>query len=115
MSHRIERVNSEMLKSISVTLQSKLSDPRLAGVSCVTKVDCAKDLKTAKVYVAASGALKEEREAVLAAVQASAGFIRKELAADFKALRTVPSLTFVLDESGVHGARIDELLAEIKG
>ncbi|MCL2797254.1 MAG: 30S ribosome-binding factor RbfA, partial [Firmicutes bacterium] len=76
-----------------------------------SKVDCAKDLKTAKVYMTVSGETKEEREAVLSAVQASAGFIRKELAADFKALRTVPSLTFILDESGVYGARIDELLA----
>jgi len=103
-----------MLKSISVTIQSKLQDPRVSGFVTVSKVDCAKDLKTAKVYIAASGASKEEREGVLAAVQASAGFIRKELAADFKALRTVPSLTFILDESGVYGARIDELLAELK-
>jgi len=114
MAYRIERINSEMLKSLSVTIQSKLQDPRVAGLVNVTKVDCAKDLKTAKVYLSAAGE-PEEKESVLNAVRACASFIRRELANDFKDLRTVPSLTFILDESGSYGSRIDRLLAELKG
>ena len=114
MAYRIERINSEMLKSLSVTIQSKLQDPRVAGLVNITKVDCAKDLKTAKVYIGIGGVSEAERESVFNVVKASAGFIRRELAVEFKDLRTVPSLTFILDESGSYGAHIDRLLAELK-
>ena len=111
MAYRIERINSEMLKSLSIILQSRLQDPRITGFLNVTSVDCAKDLKTAKVYVAVSGVEEGEIDAVFEAVKSSGGFIRKELASEFKDLRTVPSLTFVLDKSGSYGAHIDKLLA----
>ena len=114
MAYRIERINSEMLKSISVTIQTKLQNPRITGLVSVTKTETAKDLKTAKVYISILSGTAEEKAAALEAVKASAGFIRRELAVDFKDLRTVPSLTFILDESGSYGQRIDTLLSEIK-
>ena len=110
MPFRIQRINSEMQKSLSVTIQTKLKDPRIAGIVGVTKVDCAKDLKTAKVYVSCYGS-KEERLKALEAIKSSAGFIRRELASDLKDIRTVPQLTFFADESGEYAGRIDELLA----
>ena len=113
MAFRIERINGEMQKSISVTIQNKIKDPRISGMVSVTKADCAKDLKTAKIYISIYGGTAEEKKASFDAVTASAGFIRRELAADFKAIRTVPQLTFVPDESGEYGERIDSLLAEL--
>lgn len=113
MAYRSERINSEMQRSLSVTIQNKVKDPRITGMISVTKVDCAKDLKTAKVYVSIYGG-ESEKKAAFAAVVSSAAFIRKELAADFKDIRTVPVLSFILDESGAYGERIDSLLDSIK-
>jgi ribosome-binding factor A len=80
----------------------------------VSGVDCAKDLKSAKVYVSVYGGTGEEKTEAFAALRASAGFIRRELAADLKEIRTVPELRFILDESGAYGEKIDGILNKIK-
>ncbi|MCL2062584.1 MAG: 30S ribosome-binding factor RbfA [Firmicutes bacterium] len=110
MSVRIHRINSEMQKSLSYILHHKMRNPEASGLT-VTKVDCAKDLKTAKVYVSVFGG---EKAAALKAVSASAGFIRRELAAQLRDLRTVPELKFVLDDAADYGVRIDSLLDSLK-
>jgi ribosome-binding factor A len=115
MAYRVERIHAEMQKSISLTLQNKIKDPRISGFMIgVTSVDCAKDLKTAKVYVSIYGASGADKSAAFTAVQSSAGFIRRELAADLKDIRTVPELKFISDESGAYGEKIDGILNAIK-
>jgi len=113
MSIRIKRINSEMAKSLSVIISHKVKDPRIPAMVSVTKVDCATDLKTAKVFVSSMGS-GEEKQAMLAALVNSGGFIRSQLAIDFKAIRTVPQLTFFIDESSEYGCKIDAILNEIK-
>ena len=55
MKFRLERINSEMLKSISEIIRNKVKDPRVSEMVSVTKVVTAKDLRTAKVYVSIYG------------------------------------------------------------
>jgi len=111
MSVRMGRINAEMQKSISITIQSKLKDPRVSGMVSVTKIDCAKDLKTAKVYVSSLGGDLPE---IVEGLKASAGFIRRELSSDLRDIRTVPELIFIADETVAAGERIDAILNEIK-
>ncbi len=113
MSFRLERINSEMQKSISDIVTNRLKDPRVTEMVSVLKVDTAKDLKTAKVYVSIYGD-KDKSAATFDALKKTAGFIRKELSVDFKDLRVVPSLSFFLDTSMEYSEKINTLIQEIK-
>lgn len=110
MAFRIERLNGEMQRSLSGIIQSKLRDPRITGMVSVTSVECAKDLKTAKVYISIFGE-KDIKDETLAGIKASAGYIRKLLSEEFREIRTVPELTILIDNSSEYSENIETLLA----
>lgn len=113
MNHRSERVNSEMQKSLVLIIRDKVKDPRVSEMVSVTKLDVAKDLKTAKVYVSIYGD-QDKAKATFEGLKLSAGFIRHELAQDFKDIRTIPELNFIIDESAEYGQNIEKLLSQIR-
>ena len=110
-SRRQRRVSELIHRKISSLLQSKMRDPRLSLVT-VTAVETSPDLRHAHVYISAMGTEAERREALKGLVHA-AGFLRHELGAHLP-LRYVPELTFHLDESLERGARVIQLLQEIR-
>lgn len=111
MSHRPERLAEAIKKEVSEMLWAELKDPRV-GFATITGVDVSGDLKYAKIYVSVLGA-KEERNATMAGLKKAQGFIRTELGRRIR-MRHVPEITFKLDESMDHGARVMELLNEVK-
>lgn len=113
MNYRMERINSEMQKSIAEIVRERLKDPRVTEMISVLGVNVAKDLKTAKVLVSIFGD-REKVQTTFDALQKCAGFIKHELSIDFKDLRTIPQLTFVLDKSAQYSERIETLIEEIK-
>ena len=110
MNFRIDRVNSELQKSISEIIP-RLKDPRITSMISVLEVDTAKDFATAKVYVSCYGGDPKE---TLAALKNCAGFIRRELRHEYRELRSVPSLVFILDTSMQYGEKIDAILEGLK-
>ena len=113
MSIRIGRINAEMQKSITGTIAGgKVKDPRVEGMVSVTKVDCAADLKTAKVFVTSLGG---DIMRTVEGLNSSSGLIKRQLASDLKSIRTVPDLTFFADMTAETGGRIDAILDELKG
>lgn len=112
MSHRPERLAEAIKKEMSDLLREELKDPRI-GFATITGVDVSSDLKYAKIYVSVYGN-NEERDATMKALKKAQGFIRTELGRRIR-LRHVPEITFKLDESMVHGARVIELIEEVKG
>lgn len=107
-------MNSEMRRVLSQIL-ARLKDPRIGASVGVSDVNVAKDLKTAKVRVTFYGNQTEEQtQETYTALCHSAGFIRKELAKEFRDIRTIPELTFIVDKSLEYSAHIDKLLEEIK-
>ncbi len=112
MSYRAERINSEMRRTLSQII-SKLKDPRISSMVSVSSVNVAKDLKTAKVSVELFGD-NEHKQETFETLCRSAGFIRKELSKEFHDLRTIPELTFTMDNSLEYSAQIDKILEEIK-
>lgn len=111
---RTSRLNGEYQKEISEII--RLHKDRMAGVKgmvSVTEADVAPDLKTAYVYVSIYGCTPAESERAFAALQASAGHIRHELAQVMR-MRTVPALTFRTDGSMSYGAKMDELFKKIQ-
>jgi len=111
MSIRMGRIGAEMQKSLTGIIATKLKDPRIEGMVSVTQVECAKDLKTAKVFVSVMGA---DKHIVVEALNASKGVIRRHLASELKDLRTVPELTFFVDHALEQGNKIDEILDSLK-
>lgn len=113
MNYRIERINSEMLKSLSDIIRNRLKDPRVSELVSVLRVDCAKDLQTAKIYVSIYGD-KDKKKSTFDGLKNTAGFIRRELSKDFNFLHSVPELTFLNDDSAEYSQHINSILEEIK-
>ncbi|MBF7082373.1 30S ribosome-binding factor RbfA [Desulfallas sp. Bu1-1] len=111
MSHRPERLAEAIKKEMSDLLREELKDPRI-GFATITGVDVSSDLKYAKIYVSVYGK-DEERDLTMTALKKAQGFIRTELGRRIR-LRHVPEISFKLDESMAHGARVIELIEEVK-
>ncbi|WP_073027301.1 30S ribosome-binding factor RbfA [Lutispora thermophila] len=109
---RLNRISEELKKEISSIIMNELKDPRISAMCSIVSVETTPDLKYAKVYVSIYGS-KEEKEITLKGLKNASGFIRKKLGDNMK-IRYLPEIHFVLDESIEHGARIAEILNEIK-
>ncbi len=110
--HRPGRLKEAMKEEISDIIRKEMKDPRIGELTTITGVEVTKDLRHAKVYVSVFGDEKKQEDAIRA-LQSAAGFIRSELARRIR-LRHTPELTFHLDTSIAHGARISELINRVK-
>ncbi len=110
-STRQRRIADQIQVEISALLLKGLKDPRLGFVT-ITGVEVSGDLKHARVFFCTPDgeAAKAELEAGL---RSAAGFIRKTLGQRMR-LRSVPELEFRWDASIDHGARISQLLDEVR-
>ena len=109
-TYRKTRINEAVARELCVALR-EASDPVLAtSFVSVTRAEVAPDLKNAKIFFSyLSGEEKEVKKALLRAQ----GMLRRHLAMTLN-LRVTPELCFAADHSGEHGARIADLLQQIK-
>jgi len=108
---RQEQIQNRLVEEISNMLQRDLKDPRLA-LATVTGAEISRDLRHAKVFVSILGG-EEERQGGIQALRRSAGWIGGEFARRAH-LRIAPEIDFRYDEGIERGARIFELLHQIK-
>ncbi len=108
---RPERVAELLQEEIAQIVGYELEDPRVAGVT-VTEVRVADNLRDARVYVMVTGDEAEHRTA-LEALRHAAPYVRKQVGLSL-GLRHTPDLHFVRDTVEERGARLDQLLEEIK-
>ena len=111
MSHRADRLAHEIRIQVSMILASDVRDPRVA-LATVTDAEMSPDMRYAKVFVSIYGNDQEKRTTLLA-LQKTAGFVRRQLGSRIR-LRHIPELTFCFDQSVEQGARIEEVLADVK-
>jgi ribosome-binding factor A len=111
-NRRPEQVAETVRQVVTDALLREIRDPRV-GLVTVTGVRVSGDLSVARVAVAVPGE-EADRERGLEGLQSAAGFLRSRCA---KALTTriVPELRFELDRGIEHAARINQLLAEVRG
>ena len=105
------RINSEVLKELSVLIRDELKDPRVSPMTSVTDVDVTPDLQYCRVYISVLGdeaALKD----TLLGLRAAGGFLRRALAQTVN-LRHTPELQFLPDHSLEYGAKMDALIREV--
>lgn len=110
-SPRTRRVAERIQVELAEILTKETEDPRLRALS-VTASKISRDLSSARIWV--SGRMTpDEEKSVLAALEHAAPFFRTLLAPRL-GLRIVPTLRFEIDRTLEAGARIEELLREIK-
>lgn len=97
MSRRTEKLSSQIRRIVAHQIQTGLSDPRIAPMTSVTRVEVSRDLGYARVYVSVVGDETAGRLSLSALVHAT-GHIQTALARQLT-LRQCPRLRFVLDES----------------
>lgn len=112
MSNRSKKIAEEIKREMTDIVRNEINDPRVDSLVSVTSVDVTRDLSYATIYVSKLGDDKA-RDEMLDALQNASGFVRSILANRLKT-RTVPELTFKLDNSLAYGNHIEKLLNEIE-
>ena len=107
---RARRVGDRIREELAEILQREVHDPALTLVT-ITGVEVDREFGYATVYVTSSDPAR--RPDVLAGFQRARGFLRSALAARIP-LRSFPQLRFRYDTSVDEGARIEDLLGQIK-
>ena len=106
---RLEKVNRTIRDVVSDVIQNHMSDPRLQGMTSVTRVETAGDLRSAKVFLSVVGVDEKHGDLNLRAIRHGAGHIQSYLAKKLTT-RTCPTLSFHLDDSLKKGYRITKLI-----
>ena len=109
---RTDRLNSEFQREIYEVIQRKLKNPFITEMFSITKVDASKDLKHAKVFISIYSVNEQKKQTTYKAICDDAKKIRYELAKSMR-LRTVPEISFVLDETMAYGDKMDKLFIKI--
>ena len=91
-------------------LQREMKDPRI-GFATITRVETARDLGSAKVWVSVLGT-PDEQQAALKALTDAAPWLRRQLGSRLT-IRHVPQLVIRHDDSIEAGDRVLRLLNEI--
>jgi len=110
-SRRSQRVSLLVREELSRLVLTVAHDPDLHGVT-ITDVEMPPDLKSARVYFSVLGG-EPERTRAEAALGRAAGYLRREVTHRCQ-LRYAPQLNFFHDRTLERGARIEELLAQVR-
>jgi ribosome-binding factor A len=109
---RPQRVAEAIRQAVAEFLTAEARDPRI-GLVTVTGVKVTPDLKRAVVAVMVHGDADTQEQGRRALVHA-AGAMRRTIGSRLR-LKSVPELVFELDRELERAARINRLLAELKG
>ncbi|HET8701623.1 MAG TPA: 30S ribosome-binding factor RbfA, partial [Nitrococcus sp.] len=98
---RRRRVSEQIQRELAELIGKELNDPRVA-MTTVSEVRLSRDMAYADVLVTRLGALREESQQTVAALNHAARHLRSRLAHNLP-LRSVPLLRFYYDESFERG------------
>jgi ribosome-binding factor A len=111
MSQRTDRLDSQIRAELAELLQREMKDPRL-GFATITRVETARDLGSAKVWVSIMGT-EVEREKTMKALTDAAPWLRRQLGGRLT-VRHIPQLVIRHDDSIEAGDRVLRLLRELE-
>jgi ribosome-binding factor A len=111
MSQRTDRLDSQIRAELAELLQREMKDPRV-GFATITRVETARDLGTARVWVSTMGS-PDERARTMKALTDAAPWLRRQLG-DRLTLRHVPQLVIRQDDSIEAGDRVLRILRDIE-
>ena len=109
MKNRLDRVNELMKRELDALIRREVRMP--ATLVTVQEVDVAPDLKHATVWMGIIGP-KEQQYASMACLHDARKQLQGQLAKRV-VLKFTPQLHFKLDETGVRGDRVLNILSEL--
>lgn len=109
MSVKIERLNDQFQKEISIILQNEIKDNDIHFVT-ITGCEITNDLSFCKVYFTVFDA--DKKELTLNALNRAKSFIRGELSKRIE-IRHTPELKFIFDNSIEYGNKIEKIIEKI--
>lgn len=109
MSVKIERLNDQFQKEISIILQTEIKDQDIHFVT-ITGCETTNDLSFCKVYFTVLD--ESKKDSTLHALKGAASFIRGELSKRVQ-VRHTPELKFIYDESIEYGNKIEKIIEKI--
>jgi len=107
---RLDKINQQLKKEISLILRKELSDPRVECVS-ITHADVSPDLRSAKIYFTILGNAHGSEE-IKEVLEVASGRIRKFVGRQMS-MRYTPDLHFYYDDTIDASFNMDETLKEI--
>jgi ribosome-binding factor A len=111
MSQRTDRLDSQIQQELMDLMQREMKDPRV-GFATITRVETARDLGHARVWVSVYGT-DEDQARSLDALRDAAPWLRRRLGERLH-IRHVPELSVRHDESIETGDRVLRLLRELE-
>lgn len=111
MSQRTDRLDSQIRQELMDLLQREMKDPRL-GFATITRVETARDLGHARVWVSVLGS-EVERARTMDALRVATPWLRRKLG-ERLSLRHVPDLTIREDDSIASGDRVLQIINELQ-
>jgi ribosome-binding factor A len=111
MSQRTDRLDSQIRQELMDLLQREMQDPRV-GFATVTRVETARDLGHARVFVSVYGT-DEEQARSMAALHDATPWLRRRLGERLQ-IRHVPELSLRRDQSIESGDRVLRILRELE-
>lgn len=111
MSQRTDRLDSQIRQELMDLLQREMKDPRL-GFATITRVETARDLGHARVWVSVLGT-DAERERTMGALRVATPWLRRRLG-ERLSLRHVPELSVREDDSIAAGDRVLRIIHELE-
>jgi ribosome-binding factor A len=108
---RTIRLGEQIRQDLGDLLAREVHDPGIGFVT-ITRVRVTEDLLQARVFYTALGD-QAAAQKTARGLERALPFLRRALAQRLR-LRRVPELTFAIDESIGHQARVEELLEQIK-
>ena len=111
MSQRTDRLDSQIRQELMELLQREMKDPRV-GFATITRVETARDLGSARVWVSVLGT-PEEQQTAMKALTDAAPWLRRQLG-ERLTIRHIPQLMIKHDDSIEAGDRVLRLLRELE-
>ncbi len=109
---KLERSTALLREELTDILRADVRDPRLHDIT-VSAVRLSRDRRYARVFVIPAQRDPEAEQAVLAALQRAAGYVRRCLAQRLTWYKA-PELTFRLDEGMEQGDRVLALFRDLE-
>jgi ribosome-binding factor A len=110
VSQRTDRLDSQIRQELMDLLQREMKDPRL-GFATITRVETARDLGHARVFVSVLGS-DADRERTMSALHVATPWLRRKLG-ERLSLRHVPELSVREDDSIASGDRVLQIIREL--
>ncbi|MFA5114204.1 MAG: 30S ribosome-binding factor RbfA [Candidatus Margulisiibacteriota bacterium] len=107
---RQQRVEELIRSEVSEIIREEVDDPRIGFIS-ITGVNISPDLENAQIHVSIMGDEKQKQDA-MAGLQSATHYIRGELGPRL-ALRLVPKIAFVRDDSLERGSRVLQIMNKL--